>query len=343
MDQFKKFDELLAEIINFANHTNLVKLFEDQSVELNELRDKNNALEIELKNRKQELLDLHHEYITEIKNKDIEIEQLKADMTNLSKVSLIVSTRRELDEKNKYIKLLESQIEKHKNTLLLEVTETKKDSRTVSDNTETISSLSKQESINEEEPETKLNDGEAEVKVKKDKSSKKKVINEEEAIIEEPEIKSKKNKSNKNKFDNDEPEIKQKKDKSNKNKVINEEPIIQEIIIEEPIIQELVNQEPIIEELEIKHNKDIAEQENVEDNQPKIKKSKSKERKVSTESEPTFDPDLFEDISGYELIIYKKCYYLKDLETDEIHDIVNYKPNTKVGFINSSGKVKFNY
>ena len=53
-----------------------------------------------------------------------------------------------------------------------------------------------------------------------------------------------------------------------------------------------------------------------------------------------FDPDNFEEINGYELICYKKKYYLRDLETNELYDIDNNMPNKVVGLISSSGKAK---
>lgn len=53
-----------------------------------------------------------------------------------------------------------------------------------------------------------------------------------------------------------------------------------------------------------------------------------------------FNPDLFNDINGYELIMYKKKYYLKDMETNEIYDILNNQPNKVIGLINLNGKIK---
>ena len=55
-----------------------------------------------------------------------------------------------------------------------------------------------------------------------------------------------------------------------------------------------------------------------------------------------FDPDNFEEINGYELMLYKKNYYLRDLETNELYNILDNKPDTVVGFINNKGKPKFN-
>lgn len=63
---------------------------------------------------------------------------------------------------------------------------------------------------------------------------------------------------------------------------------------------------------------------------------------VTKEVVVDFDPDNFDEINGYELMLYKKNYYLRDLETSELYNIVNNKPDTVVGFINNKGKPKFN-
>ena len=55
-----------------------------------------------------------------------------------------------------------------------------------------------------------------------------------------------------------------------------------------------------------------------------------------------FNPDEFEDINGFELMMYKNKYYLRDLETNELYTITNNKPDKIVGFINTKGKPKFN-
>ena len=61
---------------------------------------------------------------------------------------------------------------------------------------------------------------------------------------------------------------------------------------------------------------------------------------VSTLATSLFDPEEFEEINGYELLVYKKNYYLRDLETDELYSIQSNKPNKVVGLINNKGKVK---
>ena len=79
-------------------------------------------------------------------------------------------------------------------------------------------------------------------------------------------------------------------------------------------------------------------------------KKQNKEPELVVEEKPKkqtkeiedFDPDTFEEINGYELMMYKKKYYLRDLETNELYTILDNKQDKVVGFINSSGKPKFN-
>jgi hypothetical protein len=73
----------------------------------------------------------------------------------------------------------------------------------------------------------------------------------------------------------------------------------------------------------------------------KLKTIQPKEHLIKTKSN-NFNPDCFEDINGFELTIYKKNYYLRDLETNELYNIVDNKPGQIIGLLNSKGKIKFN-
>jgi hypothetical protein len=109
----------------------------------------------------------------------------------------------------------------------------------------------------------------------------------------------------------------------------------------------------------VKQNKEESVKENTKDTNNKSKKKKEdkiedkiedkKEDKVEEKNikekysnETEFNPDEYEDINGYELLCYKKKYYLRDLETSEIYDINDYKPNKIVGLITKGGKMKLN-
>ncbi len=70
----------------------------------------------------------------------------------------------------------------------------------------------------------------------------------------------------------------------------------------------------------------------------KIVEPKKSKKEINVE----FNIDNFEDINGFELTSYKKNYYLRDLETNELYDIVNNKPGKIIGLLNSKGKIQFN-
>jgi hypothetical protein len=76
----------------------------------------------------------------------------------------------------------------------------------------------------------------------------------------------------------------------------------------------------------------------------KLKTPQIKESIVETKKEvnSVFNVENFEDVNGFELTSYKKNYYLRDLETNELYDIVDNKPGKIVGLLNSKGKIKFN-
>jgi hypothetical protein len=125
--------------------------------------------------------------------------------------------------------------------------------------------------------------------------------------------------------------------------------LILETVKEETVKEETVKEEVTFNE-EVKEEKEeiteeavkeetVNEEVKVEVKTKKVKKSKTKKEPI-VESDNQFDPDMFEDINGFELLIYKQKYYLRDLETSEIYDIVDNKQNQIVGLINSKGKIK---
>ena len=125
----------------------------------------------------------------------------------------------------------------------------------------------------------------------------------------------------------------------NKDEIILE--VKQNSSVKEESIKENKKEESIKEnkkEESIKSKKKIQDkkEDKIED---KVEDKNIKE-KYSNETE--FNPDEYEDINGYELLCYKKKYYLRDLETSEIYDINDYKPNKVVGLITKGGKMKLN-
>lgn len=92
-----------------------------------------------------------------------------------------------------------------------------------------------------------------------------------------------------------------------------------------------------LEKLRIKQDIKVQESEP----EPELEKEPEQEPVKEVEEEE-FDPDNLEDINGFELLVYKKNYYFRDLETNELYDIDDNKPGKIVGLINSKGKPKFN-
>jgi hypothetical protein len=73
----------------------------------------------------------------------------------------------------------------------------------------------------------------------------------------------------------------------------------------------------------------------------KLKIKESDKQTIEFKEIKHFDPNHFEDINGYELTSYKKKYYLRDLETNELYNIVNNKPDKIIGLLSSKGKIIF--
>jgi hypothetical protein len=83
----------------------------------------------------------------------------------------------------------------------------------------------------------------------------------------------------------------------------------------------------------------IREREKTKDSS---KSSKEKQRKIKEINNDNFNPDNFIEINGYELMMYKKKYYIRDLETNQLYDIQDNKPNNIIGIYTINGKVKLN-
>jgi hypothetical protein len=109
-------------------------------------------------------------------------------------------------------------------------------------------------------------------------------------------------------------------------------------------ISEKDNMIKILEsQLEKFKNKKEAEEQVQPVKETKTKKPVEQQvQETITKKEDIFDPEEFDEINGYELMMYKKKYYLRDLETNELYNIMNNKPNIVMGYIGTNGKPKFN-
>ena len=104
-------------------------------------------------------------------------------------------------------------------------------------------------------------------------------------------------------------------------------------IKEEVVVEEKPKKQPKEEVVVEEKPKKQTKEEVVVEEKPK--------KQIKEDVVNDFDPDNFEELNGFELMMYKKKYYLRDLETNELYSIMNNVQDKIVGFINSSGKPKF--
>jgi hypothetical protein len=196
-----------------------------------------------------------------------------------------------------------------------------------------ISNFSKVSSIISANKE--LNECKQYIKLLESQLEKFKKVNKEESVeIKKEDVETKEPEIKKEVVETKEPEIK-KKVIAKKETETKKEQIVEtkkEQIVEtkkEQIVE--IKKEQIVEiKKEPKTKKEVIETKK----EPETKK----EETVETEDN-IFDIDNFEDINGYELLQYKKKYYLRDLETNEIYNIINYKPDSVIGLM-SNNRIK---
>jgi len=229
------------------------------------------------------LNDNYYNILEEIKQKDIIINNLNKDiiikdniilekiqeLENFSKVSVLISTNKELANRNNYIKILEEQLAKLKNI--------------------------KNPDIEIKNPDIEIKNPDIEIKNP-------------DIEIKNPDIEIKN------------PDIK----------------------IKNPDI-EIKNPDIKIKNPDIKiKNPDIKiKNPDIEIKNPDIK-IKNPDIEIKKKNKLLdFNIDKYEDIEDYELISYKKNYYLKN-NLNEIYSIKKYKPYKLIGMIDSKGKIVLN-
>ena len=269
-------------------------------------------LETKITNLEQQNNDLTLEL--EKKNKEID------DLKNLNKKSIYQSMDKQINESKKYIKILESQIEKNKIKTIVSDKEIKtivseeKESKTIASEEKEIKTIASEE----KEIKTIASDKEEIKIIASDKEEIKIIASDKEEI---KIIASDKEEKETIAFEENISKTTSKKKKK------------------EAIDLDLFEEINGFELLEYKKTPGKEEIKMIPKELEKESKLQSKKKKKDKE---TFDLDLFEEINGYELLEYKKIYYLKDLETNELYDIVNFKPNKVIGILSMNGKVKLN-
>ena len=273
----------------------------------------------------------------ELDIKTIDLQKKNDEFDNLSKFSIIQNVHKQLDEKNNYIQILESQIDRQKK---YHSPPSPKTNIAIQTDIAEISIPPKYNFTVESEIINDIQINEPDLIKEKKKKKKDKYIDEPELIINidepEPPINIEEPEPT---INIDEPEQVKEKKKKKKDKYI-EEPELP-INTQEP--------EQVKEKKKKKKDKHIVEQleKDYSDNEIFINHNydkpikKKKNHDIIEEFKNDFDIDKFEDINGFELLIYKKIYYLRDLETNELYDILNNKQNKKIGLI-VNGKVKLN-
>ena len=268
----------ICELIKQANE--LIEI--NNPIELiNNLQNTISDQQLEITKLSSSLETIDNKYLEQIKKLNLDLEtktqelkQKNEELKNFAKFSIIQKVNKQLEEKNNYIQILESQLEKNRKNVS-PVSPKKQETNDI-ELTKTI-----EENI---------------IKEPKEKSGKKKNIIDDE-INEEPKEKSGKKKNIIDDEINEEP-----KEKTGKKK---------------NIIEDDINEEP--------------------------KEKTGKKKNIIEEfRNDTFNPDNFTEINGYQLMMYKKIYYLRDLETNQLYNIENYKPNIVAGIYTINGKVKLN-
>jgi hypothetical protein len=348
MESIHKLGDLIEEVSKLFNSIDIPNQINSLIGENKKLKEDMKELIETHQNKCDELMQIKNKYDKDIGVKNKEIKDQKEELTRLTKISLIQQYDKQLKDKNEYIKIIESQLERYRNALKPQSPKIEQPKQPIVKLV--VSDTITQSSINNEktsvEPEVNL-----QIQVDKNTSS-----------IDNVEVTHKKKKGKKN-----EP-TKQEYEMLKTNEPAKQEPDKQEPDKQEPDKQEPDKQEPDKQEPEQEPDKQepVDEPDKQEQSERKIRKKKQKQTEEkedldgknlendiqesinkSTKSKKTleledFNPDIFEDVNGYELIVYKKGYYLRDLETNELYDIKNNGPNQVVGLINSKGRVKFN-
>jgi hypothetical protein len=277
MENIHCLNNLIQQTSELAQTLNIVKIFEDLNGELDEYEKENSKLLEQLQEKTHS--------ITELNTK---LKQKSEDLANMTKVSVMQSLSKQLNEKNSYIQILESQLEKLKNT------------------NQALNNLNNIPNSPKYKVETPY------LNATNESTKQTSIVNSNDAN------------SNSNSNTNNElvQDTKPKKKKKEKDTIKNEPELVEQISVKEIPVEQTPTEQ-------------------LEPEEPKQNKNKKKKESI-IEHIDSFDPDNFEDINGYELIVYKKKYYLRDLETNELYDIVNNQPNIVVGLISTNGKVKFN-
>jgi hypothetical protein len=275
MDSLHQMSLLFRTISQVCSSIDISKQFNELIEENKLLKNKLIETNIALESKNAELNELTNKYNNDIQIKNNELKEKTEEFANFTKVSYIQKINEQINEKNKYIIILESQLKKHNES---------KRMASKMKSTETITN---------------------------------KNILQEDILTES---------STKNQTDNVLTES------STKNQTDN---VLTESSTKNQTEGKLNEEQKNITELP---SKKTSKKNNLTEDSSNTTNNKTIKNTSKTEE---IDVNDFEDINGFELIQYKKKYYLRDLETNELYNIVNNQPGVVIGLINSKGRVKF--
>jgi len=306
----------ICELIKQANeiiiNNDPIQLINNQEHTIQNLQSDNLKLSNELKIIDTKYIEQINKLSSELELKVNELKQKNEELTDFAKFSILQRVNKQLEEKNNYIKILESQLEKSKNRqpvspkTIVGKPQVEDKPIIISEQPKAIIEVENNTIIVNEEPQLQFVE-----KPKKPKKSQ--IIHEDKPVLVEEKVVLK------------EESLRKVEDKP----IREEEKVVQ---VEEKVVQ--------IEEKVVIKEEPMQE---VEDKVVNQDKPKEKQRKIKEINNDNFNPDNFIEINGYELMMYKKKYYIRDLETNQLYDIQDNKPNNIVGLYNTiTGKIKLN-
>lgn len=311
-----KICNLIKQANELIENENPIKLINDLESTINKQELEINKLTISVKNIDNIYLEQIKKLNLELESKTLELKQKNEEINNFTKFSIIQKVNKQLEEKNSYIQILESQIEKFKRNKLEPVSP-----KIIQTNLIDITN-EKSNDIQVEQPDKVLND------IKFEKLPKVYV----KELIEEPiEVRVEEQIEVLVKLVEESFEEVSEKQFEKPLKV----PIKKQV--EEAVIEKVVEPNKVGVKKQIEEPVVI----NLEVDKP-IEKQKKKTKIIEEFRNDIFNPETFIEINGYQLIMYKKKYYLRDLETNQLYDIDNNMPNKVVGIYTINGKVKLN-
>jgi hypothetical protein len=363
MDKFNTLCSLVSQANLLIGQLDLETLINNQNNQIENLTKENTGLKELVDGLNKQIRELNFKYDKDMELLSNELKSKQEELSSLTKVSYIHQVNKQLVEKTNYCQILESQLDKLRREqnqpiqpnpviekLAKKAADAEAEAKAQKEECEkaklNVGKKAKKQApnaveqdvpdiITNQDPDIIVEKSVSELiavenvvieseQLKKGKKSKKLVV-EQVDVIEEI--------SKTEPLDVTEEPVEQKKGKKTKKQlVVDEEP--EEIVLPEITVPEITVPEITVPEITVPDTV-------VEIEQPKKnKKSKKIIEEQLPEPDTKFNPDNFEDLNGFELLMYKSNYYLRDLETSELYDINANKPDKIVGLITGKGKVK---